>query len=74
MAWKPDRGVSPNRTFVLAREDVWREFWRRWLDIQPLVSRGAHPADIEYQRDELRAWAKARVAEYGMRGLYIIPI
>jgi hypothetical protein len=73
MAWRPDKG-SPNRGFVLASEDVWHEFWRRWREIYPLVVGGAHPADIEYQRDQIRAWARERVEKYFMRGLYLIPV
>jgi hypothetical protein len=72
--WRPDSGTSPNREFVLASEDVWREFWARWREIDPLVVLGAHPADIEYQRDELRAWARERVKQYGLSGRYIIPV
>ncbi len=71
--WRPDRGTSPNRSFVLVSHDVWREFQFRWAQIQPLVWLGAHPSDVEYQRDELRAWAKER-ASYGMAGLYMIPV
>ena len=74
MAWRPSSGRSPNRDIVWASRDVWREYWDRWLEIQPLVTRGAHPADIEFQRDELRAWARERVNVYGMRGLYLIPV
>lgn len=73
MGWNPDSGVSPNRSFVLASEDLWREYWRRWKAIQPLVTQGAHPAYIEVQRDELRAWAR-RAVEAGLRGLYLIPV
>ena len=72
MAWRPDAGASPNREPVWVSEDVWREFWTRWRAIDPLVWHGAHPADVDYQREELRAWAKARMSEYGMSGPFLL--
>jgi hypothetical protein len=63
-----------NRQFVLVSDDVHFEFWFRWRGIDVLARNGAHPADIKYQRNELRAWAKRCADIPQCRGLRLIPI
>lgn len=71
--WRPDSGTSPNRGFVLVSDDVHREYKFRWRQIQPLVWNGAHPADIECERDKLRSWVRMCALVPECAGLRIIP-
>ena len=80
MTWQPDSGVSPNRPFVMASEDVWHEYHARrravftdWPALRDaddwVINERMRRAGIA----DLREWVLARIHTYKMTGPYLIP-
>jgi hypothetical protein len=62
----------PHRRFVMASEEVWRWFHRRWHEID-VEWRGCPSIIVKAARDELRKEAKMYVSG-GFSGTWLIPV